>query len=89
MDTPRKKIRLKNSHRYIIAATDAADATDKADAFPTVPPDLGVRDVWKNPILVTKFLVTHPSFSNLPPPPDPPSLRPPLEPPPAPPPLSR
>ena len=34
MDTPRKKIRLKNSHRYIIAATDTADKADadKADA---------------------------------------------------------
>ena len=30
MDTLRKKIRLKNSHRYIIAATDTAD---KADAI--------------------------------------------------------
>ena len=34
MDTLRKKIRLKNSHRYIIAATDTADKADadKADA---------------------------------------------------------
>ena len=43
MDTPRKKIRLKNSHRYIIAATDAADATDKADADANADADDGVN----------------------------------------------
>ena len=59
------------------------------DAFPTTPPDLCVRDTWKNPVLVTNFLVTHPSFSSLPLPPDPPPPRPPPEPPPAPPPPPR
>ena len=45
------------------------------------PTSLGVRDLWENPTLVSRFLSTHPSFSQLFPP-DPPTPPPPPEPPP-------